>query len=153
MSRGPSVRDPGCLPHAHTHTKTVDHVEHTQQIVQEGDLADREKAHTINKKSIPCRPPAVCRRAETGESARAGTCRTRRRRARCSPAASAPPARRRRRGRPGKKVASEPGVGAAGTGKEEGVPERAGGEGEGAGEEELGAGGEAVHAAEREPDA
>lgn len=50
-------------------------------------------------------------------------------------------------------VASEPGVGAAGTGKEEGVPERAGGEGEGAGEEELGAGGEAVHAAEREPDA
>lgn len=50
-------------------------------------------------------------------------------------------------------VASEPGVGAAGTGEEEGVPERARGEGEGPGEEELRAGGEAVHAAEREPNA
>ena len=50
-------------------------------------------------------------------------------------------------------VASEPGVGTAGAGEEEGVPERAGGEGEGPGEAELGAGGEALHAAEREPDA
>jgi hypothetical protein len=64
-----------------------------------------------------------------------------------------PTANRLKRPRTHHQVASEPGVGAAGTGKEEGVPERAGGEGEGAGEEELGAGGEAVHAAEREPDA
>lgn len=50
-------------------------------------------------------------------------------------------------------VASKSGVSAAGTGKEEGLHERAGGEGEGPGEEELRAGGEAVHAAEREPNA
>jgi hypothetical protein len=109
MSRGPSVRDPGCLPHVHTRT-------HTQKLStmlnilnkscrKEIQLTEKRRTQLIrNLSPADCRPPAVCRRAETREGARAGTCRSRRRRARCSPAASAPPARRRRRGRPGKKA-------------------------------------------------